>query len=57
MNRQITGRIAAYHFAPTPLSRENLLKENIAPGSLADTGKTDNDALYKDVDNIKADGK
>ena len=29
MNRQITGRIATYDFAPTPLSRENLLKENV----------------------------
>ena len=57
MNRQITGRIAAYHFAPTPLSRENLLKENIAPGSVTVTGNTVIDALYMVVDRIKADGK
>ena len=29
LNRQITGRIASYHFAPTALSKENLLKENV----------------------------
>ncbi len=57
MNRQITGRIATYHFAPTPLSRENLLKENIAPGSVTVTGNTVIDALYMVVDRIKADGK
>lgn len=30
MNRQITGRIATFHFAPTPLSRENLLSESVS---------------------------
>ena len=34
MNRQITGRIATYHFAPTPLSQENLLKENISADNI-----------------------
>ena len=29
MNRQVTGRIATYHFAPTPLSRQNLLDEGV----------------------------
>ena len=29
INRQITGRIATYNFAPTPLSKQNLLQENI----------------------------
>lgn len=57
MNRQITGRIATYHFAPTALSRENLLKENIAPGSVVVTGNTVIDALYMVVDKIKSDGK
>lgn len=57
MNRQITGRIATYHFAPTALSRENLLKENIAPGSVVVTGNTVIDALYMVVDRIKSDGK
>ena len=34
MNRQITGRIATYNFAPTPLSRENLIKENVSEKSI-----------------------
>lgn len=55
INRQITGRIAAYHFAPTPLSRENLLKENIAPENISVTGNTVIDALYRVVDKIKED--
>lgn len=53
INRQITGRIAAYHFAPTPLSRENLLKENIAPEKISVTGNTVIDALYRVIDKIK----
>lgn len=55
MNRQITGRIATYHFAPTPLSRENLLRENIAPEKIMVTGNTVIDALYIVVEKIKAD--
>jgi len=54
MNRQITGRIAAYDFAPTPLSRENLLKENVADEKITVTGNTVIDALYWVVDKIKS---
>lgn len=54
MNRQITGRIATHNFAPTPLSRENLLKENINPDSITVTGNTVIDALYLVVDKIKS---
>lgn len=46
MNRQITGRIAALHFAPTPLSRENLLRENVDGEKIAVTGNTVIDALF-----------
>ena len=46
MNRQITGRIAAYNFAPTPLSRKNLLTENVAEKSIFVTGNTVIDALH-----------
>ncbi len=53
MNRQITGRIATYNFAPTPLSRENLLKENVADERIIVTGNTVIDALYWVVDKIK----
>ena len=55
INRQITGRIATYHFAPTALSRENLLKENVSGDSIAVTGNTVIDALYMVVDKIKND--
>ncbi len=57
MNRQLTGRIATYHFAPTPLSRENLLKENVADAHITVTGNTVIDALYHVVDRIKHDTK
>lgn len=55
MNRQLTGRIATYHFAPTALSRENLLKENIADEKITVTGNTVIDALYWVVEKIKTD--
>lgn len=55
MNRQLTGRIATYHFAPTPLSRENLLKENVADEKITVTGNTVIDALYWVVEKIKTD--
>lgn len=55
MNRQITGRIATCHFAPTPLSRKNLLAENIADDKITVTGNTVIDALYWVVNKIKAD--
>ena len=45
MNRQITGRIATYNFAPTPLSKEHLLKENISNDKIVVTGNTVIDAL------------
>ena len=55
MNRQITGRIATYHFAPTPLAQENLLKENIPPQHFTVTGNTVIDALYAVVEKIQQD--
>ena len=55
MNRQITGRIATYNFAPTPLSRDNLLKENVCESNITVTGNTVVDALYWVVDKIKLD--
>lgn len=55
MNRQLTGRIAEYNFAPTPLSRENLIKENISDDKIVVTGNTVIDALYLVVDKIKHD--
>ena len=55
MNRQLTGRIATWHFAPTPLSRQNLLAENVAEAQITVTGNTVIDALYWVVDKIKHD--
>ena len=55
MNRQITGRIVTYHFAPTPLSRQNLLDEGIREKKIIVTGNTVIDALYMVVDRIKSD--
>lgn len=46
MNRLITGRIATYHFSPTPLSRQNLLKENVKDCQIIVTGNTVIDALH-----------
>ncbi len=57
MNRQITGRIASYHFSPTPLSKSNLLKENVPEDRITVTGNTVIDALYWVVDKIKGDRK
>lgn len=54
MNRQITGRIATYHFAPTPLSKQNLLKENVNQDRIVVTGNTVIDALYMVVDEIRS---
>lgn len=54
MNRQITGRIAEYNFAPTPLSEKNLLEEK-AHGKVYVTGNTVIDALHMVVDKLNND--
>lgn len=55
MNRQITGRIATYNFAPTALSESNLLKEGVCADSILVTGNTVIDALHQVVSKIKND--
>lgn len=55
MNRQITGRIATYNFSPTQLSRQNLLKENVADYKITVTGNTVIDALHWVTAKIKGD--
>lgn len=57
INRQLTSRIATYNFAPTPLSKQNLLQEHIKEESIIVTGNTVIDALYMVVDRIKANKK
>ncbi|SHF96952.1 UDP-N-acetylglucosamine 2-epimerase (non-hydrolysing) [Bacteroides faecichinchillae] len=53
MNRQITGRIATYHFSPTLLSKQNLLNEGVKDSVITVTGNTVIDALYMVVEKIK----
>jgi len=55
MNRQITGRIATYDFAPTQLSKENLLREGVDGQKIIVTGNTVIDALYWVVNKLKTD--
>lgn len=52
MNRLMTGRIATYHFAPTLLSKQNLLKENVDEKRIVVTGNTVIDALHWVVNRI-----
>ena len=52
INRQITGRIADYHFAPTKNSKINLIKENIESNSILVTGNTVIDALLDSVKKV-----
>ena len=56
MNRQVTGRIAEYDFAPTPLSRQNLLDEGVSEERITVTGNTVIDALHWVVENVLAKG-
>ena len=55
MNRQITGRISTYHFAPTPLSKQNLLNEGVNEDNIVVTGNTVIDTLHWVVNKIKND--
>ncbi|WP_309475630.1 non-hydrolyzing UDP-N-acetylglucosamine 2-epimerase [Chitinophaga oryzae] len=57
MNRSITGRIATYHFAPTKISRQNLLDENISSEQVFVTGNTVLDALHLVLERIKNDAE
>lgn len=56
MNRQVTGRISSYNFAPTPLSKKNLIEEK-AMGQIFVTGNTVIDALHYVVNKLKNDEK
>lgn len=55
MNRLITGRITTHHFSPTPLAKENLLKENVNEKQIIITGNTVIDALQMVVERLKND--
>lgn len=56
MNRVLTGHMADLHFAPTPLAKEHLLKENISDEGIFITGNTAVDCLKHTIkDNFKFD--
>lgn len=55
INRQVTGRIADYHFAPTETSKKNLLAEYISEANIIVTGNTVIDALLQSVTKVGAD--
>jgi UDP-N-acetylglucosamine 2-epimerase (non-hydrolysing) len=47
MNRRLTGTIGSYHFSPTNLAREHLLREHVSAADIAVTGNTVIDAFYE----------
>lgn len=53
MNRQIAGRVCDYHFAPTVLSKSNLVQENIKEDNVLVTGNTVIDALLDSVERVR----
>ena len=55
MNRQMTGRIATFNFAPTTLSQQNLVSEGVRDAKITITGNTVIDALYWVIDKMKND--
>jgi len=55
VNRQLTTRLSKYHFAPTPLNRDNLLKENVESENIVVTGNTVIDALMMVVARLEID--
>jgi UDP-N-acetylglucosamine 2-epimerase (non-hydrolysing) len=55
MNRQLTSRIASYHFAPTERERQNLIEERIPAHRIMVTGNTVIDALFMILGKIRRD--
>lgn len=56
INRSIAGRISEFHFSPTPTSKENLVRENIAEESILVTGNTVIDALNFSSEKVESPG-
>lgn len=52
-NRQLTGKLATYHFAPTPSAAQNLLSEGVKKENIIITGNTVIDALFLTRTNIE----
>src|SRR5690606_30589916 len=53
MNRQLTGRLADLHFAPTPKAKQNLLAENVNEKDILVTGNTVIDALMYSIKKVQ----
>jgi UDP-N-acetylglucosamine 2-epimerase (non-hydrolysing) len=53
VNRQLTGRLCSYHFAPTKFSKQNLIKENIPEQNIYVTGNTVIDALHMVLEKLR----
>lgn len=56
-NRQVVSKVARWHFAPTELSRANLIAEHVADESISVTGNTVIDALHWVLNRIDSDGE
>lgn len=56
-NRQVASKVARWHFAPTELSRANLIAERVDDASISVTGNTVIDALHWVLNRIEADGE
>jgi UDP-N-acetylglucosamine 2-epimerase (non-hydrolysing) len=54
MNRVVTGRLVAIHFAATEGARANLIRENVAPETIHVTGNSGIDALLNVRDRLAA---
>lgn len=54
VNRRITGVLADYHFAPTELSKQNLLNEKVKEEDIIVTGNTVIDALLYGIDLLES---
>ena len=54
-NRQVTSKLAKWHFAPTEKSRDNLIAERISENAISVTGNTVIDALFLMLDRIDSD--
>lgn len=55
-NRQVASRVTRWHFAPTELSRANLIAEHVDDDSITVTGNTVIDALHWVLNRINSDG-
>lgn len=53
MNRQVTGRIADFHFAPTEQAKQNLLNEKVPENTILVTGNTVIDALLESTARVE----